>query len=276
MHALMMRWFASCAVVVLVTFMSSGVASADASGDAWVDRSDVGASAGDGVLSPGSAGVRAPARGSSCTYSRLDEEVSRIADDLASSGWGNQRGDGPGAWYRKVCPDGSGTVVWIPSRGVDPAVLAQQAFDRATIPLPGINLNPPAGTDQVVNVATWLWVDNFRPVAASASAGRVTVTVTARPVRVEWSMGTGETVTCATGGTAYDPRRPPEGQRTACSHTYRHSSASKPGGMFTVGVTAVWHVTWAATGLSAAGDFGFVKRSADVNVRVAEIQALHE
>lgn len=37
MHALMMRWLASCAVVVLVTFTSSGVASADASGDAWVD-----------------------------------------------------------------------------------------------------------------------------------------------------------------------------------------------------------------------------------------------
>lgn len=127
-----------------------------------------------------------------------------------------------------------------------------------------------------MNVPTWLWVDGFQPVSASASAGAVTVTVTARPVRVDWSTGTGDTVSCAGAGTPYDKARPPEEQRTACSYTYRRSSASRPAGAFALRATTVWHVTWAATGVSASGDFGFVNRSADVAVRVAEIQALNE
>ena len=258
-------------------------AGAGASGDGWVRDGDIGASAGNGESSPGSggggrSGGSGGGSGSGCTYTGLDQTMSGYADSLALLGLGETRGPGAGGWYRKICPDGSATVVWIPTRApaVDPAVLAQQAFDRTTIPLPGIRLNPPAGADQVVNVPTWLWVENFQPVSATASAGPVTVTVVAKPVRSDWSMGTGDSVSCAGAGTPYDTSRPPEAQRTGCSYTYRRSSASRPTGAYALRATTVWHVTWTATGVSASGDFGLVNRSADVAVRVAEIQALHD
>lgn len=258
--------------VVLLGVTTSALA--DGSGDGWLGPGgDINAGAGDGGSSTGGGGGGS---GSGCTYTAVDQGVSDIADRLADHGWGNPRGDGEGAWYRKVCPDGSGTLVWIPARGVAPEVLAQQALDRAQVPLPGVELSPPEGTDQVVNVATWMWLDNFRAVSASASAGAVTVTVTARPVGVDWSMGNGDTVPCSTGGTPYDNSRTPESQHSDCTYTYRRSSASGDNGTFTIRATARWHITWTATGVAAGGDLGFIGRSTDVVVRVAEIQAVHE
>lgn len=281
MHAGMRRWLA-VPVGVVLSISIAAPASAGASGDGWVRNGDIGAIAGNGETSTGSAGGGGSGEGgggssSGCTYTALDQKMSGYADSLGLLGLGETRGPGAGAWFRKVCPDGTATVVWIPTRApaVDPAVLAQQAYDRTTIPRPGIGLNPPAGADQVVNVPTWLWVDNFQPVSATASAGPVTVTVVAKPVRSDWTMGTGDTVTCAGAGTPYDRRRLPEAQRTGCSYTYRRSSASRPTGAYELRATTVWHVTWTAKGVSASGDFGLVNRSGDVAVRVAEIQALH-
>lgn len=270
----MRRPLATVALVLVVMFSVAGPATAEGSGDAWVGDGEIGAGAGNDGASPGGGGGGSGS--SACTYTALDPEASAIADELADKSWGTPRGDGPGTWYRKTCPDGSGTVIWVPSRGIAPAVLAQQAFDRTTIPLPGIHLNPSSSNNQVVNVATWLWIDNFQSVSATASAGPVSVTVTARPVRLEWSMGNGDLVRCANGGTPYDTTRAPEAQRTDCSYTYRHSSASQPDGTFTIRGTSVWHVTWVASGAIASGDLGFINRSADISVRVAEIQTVHE
>jgi len=281
MHTDMRRWPAAITIACLAVLALEGPATADASGDGWVQGGDIGATATNASSSSGSGdGGHGGGGGSpsACTYSVLDQKMSGYADSLALLGLGNSHGPGTGGWYRKVCPDGSATVIWIPTPAavVNPAVLAQQAYDRTTIPLPGIHLNPPAGADQVVDVPTWLWVDNFQPVSATASAGPVTVTVVAKPVRADWSAGDGATVSCPGPGTPYDTGRPPEAQRTACSYTYRHSSASRPGGVFILRATTVWHVTWAASGVNASGDFGFVNRSADVAVRVAEIEALHQ
>lgn len=274
MHPVMRRSLAAVALALVVVLRVAGPAAAEGTGDAWVGDGEIGAGAGNDNASPGGSG--GGGGGSACTYAALDPEASAIADELASKNWGTPRGDGPGAWYRKTCPDGTGTVIWIPARGVGPAVLAQQAFDRTNIPLPGIQLNPSSSNDQVVNVSTWLWVDNFQAVSATASAGPVTVTVTARPVSLEWSMGNGDTVTCASGGTPYDTTRSPEAQRTDCTYTYRHSSASRPDGTFTIRGTSVWHVTWVASGVVASGDLGFINRSSEINVRVTEIQTVHE
>jgi hypothetical protein len=197
-----------------------------------------------------------------------------IAEDMGKQGWGPAPGTGPGTWYRKICPDGSGVIVWAP-QAVDPVALAQQAFDQSAIPLPGVHLNPPAGQDQVVNLETWLWIDDWAPVTATASAGGVTVNVTATPVRVDWSMGDGGSVSCPGPGTPYDTSRPPEQQHTDCGYTYRHSSVGQPGDTYKIQATSVWHVTWTATGVAAAGDFGLINRSTTVPVRVAEIQAVN-
>jgi hypothetical protein len=267
------------AALALACVLSLGVATpafADGSGDGWLDPGgDINAGAGDDGSSPGG-GTGGGGSSSGCTYTPVTQELSDIADRLADNGWGNPGGDGEGAWYRKICPDGTGTMVWIPAGGVDPAVLAEQAFDRTQIPLPGVHLNPPDGTDQIVNVPTWMWVDNFSAVSASASAGGVTVTVTARPVRVDWSMGNGDSVSCSDGGTPYDNGRTPESQQSDCTYTYRRSSATRSSGTFTIRATTRWHATWAATGVNASGDLGFIGRSTDIVVRVGEIQTVHE
>jgi hypothetical protein len=275
MHTNLIRGAIATALVLGLLIAAALPARADGSGGAWGDpgSGDIGVDAGDGAAAGGGGGGGSS---SGCTYTSVDQNMSDIADDLASHGWGNPRGSGPGAWYRKVCPDGSGTVVWIPDGGVDPAVLAQQAFDQTNIPLPGAQLNPPSSSHQVVNLESWMWVDNWQTVSASATAGTITATVTAVPVRVVWSMGNGDQVTCNSAGTAYDPSVAPEAQHTDCSYTYRHSSASAQDGTFTVRATEEWHVTWSASGIVAGGDFGLINRNTDIAVRVAEIQAVHE
>jgi hypothetical protein len=138
-----------------------------------------------------------------------------------------------------------------------------------------MNLNPPANQEQVVNFETWMWVDDWAPVTATAAAGGIAVTVTAEPVKVDWSMGDGNTVTCLGPGTAYDQSRPPEDQHTDCGYTYTRSSSGQPGDTYIVQATSTWHVTWTANGVAAGGDLGLISRSNTVAVRVAEIQAVN-
>jgi hypothetical protein len=177
---------------------------------------------------------------------------------------------------RQICSDGTGNVVWVPQAQVDPRVLAQQALDQTNVPLPGVGMNPGPPHDLVVNMATWLWVDNFGPVGASASAGPVTVTVTATPVSVRWSMGNGDVVTCNGAGARYDPSRSSDAQHTDCSYTYRRSSASAPSGTFVVQTTVTWNVTWTATGVAGGGALGPLTRTTSTPVRVSEIQTVNE
>lgn len=245
--------------------------SAGGSGDAWTNGGTVGAHASDGDSAGGSGG----GAGNGCTYHPLNSDEIAIAEDMAKHGIGPAPGDGPGTWYRRICPDGKAVIVWAP-QGVDPIALAQEALSEASIPLPGIHLNPPESQEQVVNFETWLWVDDWNPVTATASAGGITVTVTATPERVDWSMGDGNSVSCAGPGTAYDTTRPPDEQRTDCSYTYQRGSASEPNETFVVQATSAWHVTWTATGVvGAGGDLGTITRTNTIPVRVAEIQAVN-
>jgi hypothetical protein len=157
--------------------------------------------------------------------------------------------------------------------------LAQQALDYNRLPLPGVEMSPPANRDQLVNLETWLWVDPaaFQPVSASAAAGGVAVTTTASPELVTWEMGDGHTVTCPGPGTPYDSSKPASEQQTSCSYTYRQSSAGQAGGAYRVTATVSWHVSWVATGVPAgepaAGNLGAVTRSSTLSVRVAEAEA---
>jgi hypothetical protein len=191
---------------------------------------------------------------------------------------------GAGSWSTKWC-GGNGNYfggnVWVPNGAprrpaVDPAQLARDARDRVPLPAPGIGMNPAPSQDQLVQLATWLWIDGaqWHPVTASASADGVSSTVTATPARVVWNMGDGASVTCAGPGSAYDPAHPDA--TPPCSYTYKRSSAGQPGSAFKVTATTVWQVTWVASGAAGGGDLGTVQRtSAPVTVRVAEAQAIN-
>lgn len=209
-----------------------------------------------------------------CYYQPTDPSPSTI-DALG----GNPPGEG--GWYLKVCYNADGTAtgglggpVWMPGAPpvVSPAVLARQARSRLNLPSVVIGLNPPG--KQLVNFPVWMTLDraSWKTQSATASAGAVSVTATARPVRVAWSMGDGGSRTCAGPGTAWSPGDDPSAESPDCGYTYRFSSAGAPGGSYTVSATVTWEVTWAGAGQT--GTVPGLETAGQVQTRVQESQAV--
>lgn len=193
--------------------------------------------------------------------------------------------DDSGAWYVYRCT-GPGVrdslyrpPVWIPddrpgtASAPSPAELARQARSQLRLPTPAIYTDP-AG-DQLVHLPTWLWLDRttWTTVSATASVPRVSVTATARPSSVTWSMGDGHTVRCSGPGTPYPADTDPQRESPDCGHTYRTSSAAQPDEKYSVIATVHWTVTWSGAGQSGELD-DLTTRSTTV-MRVAESQALN-
>ncbi len=157
--------------------------------------------------------------------------------------------------------------------GPDPAHLAQQAVDKMLLKGPDI-VTPNATGRWTVGVPVWMHAGKapatYGPTSASATAGAVTVTATAKVANIKWEMGDGTTVTCTGAGTPY---RKTYGKRTSpdCGHTYAQTSASQPGKKFTVTATATWAVEWNGGGQS--GELTEIRES-QVEVSVGELQAL--
>lgn len=88
----------------------------------------------------------------------------------------------------------SGAPYFSPNAGpggpppVDPAVLAQQAYEQIPIAVPAMNFGP-TPTTIAVRYWTYLWVDDQGEPTATATAGAVSVTATAHLESVIWSMG---------------------------------------------------------------------------------------
>lgn len=159
--------------------------------------------------------------------------------------------------------------------------IREEARARVTPPLPVPNVSP---AETVVNLPTWLWVDEaeWQPAEATEIDGAVTVRVQARPVRVTWDLIEG-TRTCDGPGIpwsraahdAYEAQ--PEDVRgrgnPACTFTFVHSSTTQPDDVYRASVTVAWEFSWWLNG-TARGVFGTVDRTTDFDLRVGEIQAL--
>lgn len=187
-------------------------------------------------------------------------------------------GPTPGVWEAPTCYGiGTWSAIWVPSEPThsaqgapSPALLAQEAMNRLGLGVPRIEMAPPDGSSQLVGVASWLWVDpgEWRARTASASAGPVTSTATARPSKVVWDMGDGDSVTCGGPGTPYSAADPDAS--TDCSYTWPAP------GSFTVTATVYWAVTWTATGAAGGGNLGVqAGLPAQVQVAVTESQAIN-
>jgi len=183
-----------------------------------------------------------------------------------------------GRWLQYWC-DGIGAVAvngffLIPEGGlVDPAALAADALASIDIGAPAIRTSPAADGRLYVQIPTWLWLDEgwWKPHQASASAGRVTSTVTAKPVNTTWTMGDGSSVTCVGSGRAWHPGLPDDA--TDCRHTYRHSSAATPDNTVHLEATVTFEVTWTSS-LGPGGTLPAITRTSSVDAEVGEIQAI--
>jgi hypothetical protein len=238
----------------------------------------IGASGGDGGGDGGSGGRP-------CTYQQANIPGDPSTELVITPDVAPTSANKEGTWYFYECQDPqapggvrSGTV-FVPAGqpAVPPAVLAQEASKFVAAPAPGIQLNPPAGSDHLVNLESWLWVDpsTWGPRSATASVPNESATATAVPVTVTWTMGDGSQVVCRGPGTPYtegDPARP----SPTCGHTYLRSSARQAGLRYPVTATTTWRITWTATGVvSASGTLAPLLRTSTTTLRVAEAQTVN-
>ncbi|WP_307618694.1 ATP/GTP-binding protein [Streptomyces sp. V3I7] len=156
---------------------------------------------------------------------------------------------------------------------VNPAALAQQAVDKMRLLGPDI-ASPRAAGRYTVGVPMWMWVhrsaETYGPNTASASAGGVTVTATAKVSKIVWQMGDGTSVTCNGPGTPYQAS---EGmaQSPTCGHVYSKTSAGAQGGKYQATATSTWTIGWQGGG--AAGQLT-ENRQSNVQVAIGEVQVV--
>ncbi len=202
-------------------------------------------------------------------------------------------GPTPGGWYSVTCTNqltGASTTEteWIPDAsstatpGVDPYAVARQAENSLKLPSPSMSFNP--STVSVVNLPTWLWIDDdiWHPYPVTASVGPVSATAVATPTSVTWLTGDGAVVLCAGPGTAFDPSKPAARQSTQCDHTYSVSSSGQTSpdgnpndGAFDVTATIHWSVSWSANGAAGGGELPALSTSALATVRVEQVESVN-
>lgn len=183
-----------------------------------------------------------------------------------------------GRWLERWC-EGIGVVdingfYIVPEGGlVDPSVLAQDALASIEIVAPEIRTNPSADDRLYVRVPTWLWVESawWRSYEATASAGRVSSTVTARPTRTSWAFGDGRSLRCDGPGIAWRPGLAEDA--TDCRHTYTTSSAGRPEGTFDLSATVEFEISWTSN-TGQGGTLPAISRTSVMVVEVGEIQAV--
>ncbi|WP_307787377.1 ATP/GTP-binding protein [Streptomyces musisoli] len=188
-----------------------------------------------------------------------------------------------GAVYDAYCPDNPAqTSQWFaqpPNGGpaVDPEVLAREAVKKMRLLGPDI-ASPRLAGKYTVGVPMWMWVNQspttYGPQSASASAGGVTVTATAKVSQIVWQMGDGATVTCQGPGTVYQASAGMTESPT-CGHVYAKTSAVASGGTYRLTATSTWAINWEVTagGGGQSGQLTQTQQS-QMQVAIGEVQVV--
>jgi hypothetical protein len=179
---------------------------------------------------------------------------------------------------------------WYPSGDPSPEEVAEEVVAAMQLTMGEIGSTPPSLATKpdsmgVVGVPMWLWVANplentTGPFVASDNAGSLTVTVTARLDRIEWSYTnrhTGavvHTVTCAgdsAPGTPWSDAIDGDGSLPSpnCGLDAAQNDAV---GEFTLTGTAYWVADWEAG--TESGTIDVEPQSRAVEIDVAELQAI--
>ncbi|MFD8784442.1 ATP/GTP-binding protein [Kitasatospora sp. NPDC059599] len=188
---------------------------------------------------------------------------------LAAAGGGIAQGPKGGVGWRATPPPGFGG-------GITPATLAQTIFATMSFDVPEIGTAPDRGGKGVIGMPVWLWAKasktSWGPWIESKSAGGLSVSVTAKVTRIDWSMGDGGTRSCTTPGTPYTPDL---GAATSpdCGYRYTSTSAGKPGGKFPVSATTTWTVHWEGGGQQ--GDLPAITKTSTTELTIGEVQVLN-
>lgn len=150
-----------------------------------------------------------------------------------------------------------------------PAMALEIARAKLKLPNPKMGTAPCTGEGCVgrVGVPTWFWTQAWTSTSVSATAGPHTVTITARPSKVVWSLGDGQAVTCTSAGTKYE-----EWRGFASSPDCGLPNGYKKMGHYTVTATMTWQVSW--TG--AANGSETMTTSDSAQVAIGEVQAIVE
>jgi hypothetical protein len=188
-----------------------------------------------------------------------------------------------GAWGVESCYAAGGGIVeqayeWLSNgtAGLSPAQLAEQALAKIHLLGAQIGMAPQSDGSGAVGLPVWLWTaitpDTWGPLSDTASAGGISVTVTAEASRIVWDMGDGGRVSCANPGTPYQA---PYGMAPSptCGYTYSKPSSvpAHPHGRYTVTATTYWTVNW-----SGGGQTGVLNPTSQsqTSVEIGEIQVV--
>ncbi|HSJ59638.1 MAG TPA: hypothetical protein VK895_00280 [Jiangellaceae bacterium] len=189
-----------------------------------------------------------------------------------------------GAVYQCYQPQ-TGTLMmsWFPDpppaagAGPTPREVAEVAIDQMNMRAIDIGIVPEPGDDRVgiVGMPVWMWAENpdshtVGPITASASAGGITVTATARLQKLTWDMGDGTKVTCIGAGTPYDAGYG-KAESPDCGHLYTRTSAHEPDGTYTVTASSDWVVTWEGAGQSGTILLNGLQRSVEIAVGEGQV-----
>lgn len=178
--------------------------------------------------------------------------------------------DAPQAWYEGWCGSVASGLSFVTRMRIftsppGQALLVAEAVKLLQLPAPAIHLNPAPPAAQLVFVPTWLWVDasSWESRTATASVPGMSVTATATPTSLTWSMGDGATVTCHGAGTPWQPGGDPMAESPDCGHKFTHPSGE---GAFVVRATIGWNVSWSGGGATGVEPALASTTSADVKV----------
>lgn len=236
-----------------------------------------------GYSGTGYQGGGGPASNIECKFFEVTASAGAVLPGLGSHVT-DTSGIEPGTYLWLICRDvTTGSITFENIFAWDPAnppvltpsaeVLAQMAANGMVLPVPGVQTWPPSGGKGLVNLPVWLHVDNWETISTSASAGGLTATVEAVPVRSEWDMDDG-TVTCTSAGSTYDALSRPDPTSSSCSFTYRRSSGARSDLAFHNSAVVVWHLRWFATN-GQGGDLGeLTSPVAGFTLQIEESQAL--
>lgn len=145
----------------------------------------------------------------------------------------------------------------------------QMAMAKIQLPAPDMGSAPctDAGCKGTVGAPAWFWLegDQWKTYSDSASAGGLTVSVSAKPSKVVWSLGDGQSVTCTSAGTPYSTSR-----GWASSPDCGIPSGYSKAGTYTMTASMTYDVTFGGDASSTTT----LVRTSTSSVTVGEYQAV--